>query len=263
MGLAVGVGCTLLTSGVGAVACGVLGSALASAITYMIATPEKERSAGGLLLNVGIGAATGAIPLVGKAAAPVVGAAARAAGAAIARTAIGTAIRRGVGAAASGVSIAARLAGSPGTGSVMAKMAGLGPVGRIWASNRALARNLGAEPAQANATVRDLLGLRPGNPQLPWKAPGAQARTDEELLQSVSTLKMVLSWRWMLVLPVFCVKVITDASSSFVEATIRIPRSIGIRLSSSTTLDKGDADFRPDARSQVAHYRHPREGKTG
>jgi len=102
--LAVGVGCTLLTSGVGAVACGVLGSALASAITYMIATPEKERSAGGLLLNVGIGAATGAVPLVGKALAPVVGAAARSAGSAIARSVARTAMAKALGAAASAAS---------------------------------------------------------------------------------------------------------------------------------------------------------------
>jgi hypothetical protein len=49
VGLAVGVGCGLAIgwNGVGAVACGVLAGAVASAVTYMIATPEKERSAGG------------------------------------------------------------------------------------------------------------------------------------------------------------------------------------------------------------------------
>ena len=96
-----GVGCGLAIgwTGVGAVACGVLAGAVASAVTYMIATPEKERSLGGLLLNVGIGAATGAVPVVGKAAAPVVGAAARAAGRAIARSVARTALQKAIGVA--------------------------------------------------------------------------------------------------------------------------------------------------------------------
>jgi hypothetical protein len=103
VGLAVGVGCGLAIgwTGVGAVACGVLAGAVASAVTYTIATPEKERSAGGLLLNVGIGAATGALSLVGKAAAPVVGAAARAAGAKIAQAVARTAVQKAVGAVVS------------------------------------------------------------------------------------------------------------------------------------------------------------------
>jgi RHS repeat-associated protein len=104
VGVAVGVGCGVAIgwTGVGAVACGVLAGAVASAVTYMIATPEKERSVGGLLLNVGIGAATGAVPLMGKAAAPVVGAAARAAGRAIAGSVARTAVQKAIGAVASG-----------------------------------------------------------------------------------------------------------------------------------------------------------------
>lgn len=38
---------------------------------------------------------------------------------------------------------------------------------------------------KANATVRDLQGLRPGNPPRPEREEPAKARTDQELLDSV------------------------------------------------------------------------------
>lgn len=155
-------------------------------VTYMIATPEKERSLGGLLLNGAIGAATGAIGAgIGMVAAPIVRAAARAAGAAIAKMVVGTAARKAVGVAASGISIAVRTAGTAKPGTLLGTLQGMGVVGKVWASNRAIAASLQGEPAPANATVRDLLDIAPGNPAVPWKTPATRARDDDELLNSV------------------------------------------------------------------------------
>ena len=100
VGLAVGIGCGVAIgwTGVGAIACGALAGAVGSMVTYALATPEKERSLGGLLVAGVIGAATGVIgAAIGMAAAPAVGAAARAVGSAIAKTAAGTAVSKAVG----------------------------------------------------------------------------------------------------------------------------------------------------------------------
>jgi hypothetical protein len=52
-------------------------------------------------------------------------------------------------------------------------------------NNRALARSLDGAPPEPNATVRDLLSFKPGNPQRPEKLIKANARSDEDLLNSV------------------------------------------------------------------------------
>ncbi|MER6951513.1 RHS repeat-associated core domain-containing protein [Nonomuraea sp. NPDC000554] len=51
--------------------------------------------------------------------------------------------------------------------------------------NRTLNRNLSGTAPAANATVRDLLDLKAGNPQYAGRAAGASRRADAELLQSV------------------------------------------------------------------------------
>jgi RHS repeat-associated protein len=56
---------------------------------------------------------------------------------------------------------------------------------RGWLSDRALARSLGGEAPEANATVGDLRDITPGNAQIPIKAEDAASRSDEELLRSV------------------------------------------------------------------------------
>jgi hypothetical protein len=58
-------------------------------------------------------------------------------------------------------------------------------VPRAWLNNRALARSLEGARPEPNATVRDLLGFRPGNAQRPGKLFGANARSDDDLLNSV------------------------------------------------------------------------------
>lgn len=90
-----------------------------------------------------------------------------------------------MGLAASGISIAARRAGSAPQGSFIATLQGLGDVGKVWSSNRGLARSLQGAAPEPNATVRDLLDIAPGNPAVPWKVPAARARSDEDLLRSV------------------------------------------------------------------------------
>ncbi len=103
VGLAVGIGCGVAIgwTGVGAIACGALAGAVASMVTYALATPEKERSVGGLLTAGLVGAVTGAAGgVIGRAAAPVVGAAARYAGARMASTAARVAVPKLTGGAA-------------------------------------------------------------------------------------------------------------------------------------------------------------------
>lgn len=56
-----------------------------------------------------------------------------------------------------------------------------------WRSNRALHRQLGGSAPDANATVRDLLDLMPGNPANSYKVASASGRDDAELLASVFT----------------------------------------------------------------------------
>jgi RHS repeat-associated protein len=56
---------------------------------------------------------------------------------------------------------------------------------RAWLNNRSQTRRLGGTSPEPNATVRDLLDLTPGNPQRPHKLPGASARPDSALLNSV------------------------------------------------------------------------------
>ncbi|MFC7586075.1 RHS repeat-associated core domain-containing protein [Nonomuraea antimicrobica] len=51
--------------------------------------------------------------------------------------------------------------------------------------NRLVNRSLGGSAPAPNATVRDLLDLKAGNPQYGGRAAGASKRSDAELLQSV------------------------------------------------------------------------------
>lgn len=56
---------------------------------------------------------------------------------------------------------------------------------RAWVSNRTLARSLAGRAPEPNATVRDLLSLKPGNPPRGFKIASSSARSEEELLHSV------------------------------------------------------------------------------
>jgi RHS repeat-associated protein len=104
VGAAVGAACLAATMGAGSVGCAMLagaaGGAAGSMVTYALATPEKERSLGGLLVAGVVGAVVGAATVgIGAKVAPFVGAPARAVAGKIASAVLRTAEQKAVGSA--------------------------------------------------------------------------------------------------------------------------------------------------------------------
>jgi hypothetical protein len=105
VGAAVGAACLVATAGAGSIGCAMLagaaGGAAGSMVTYALATPEKERSLGGLLVAGVVGAVVGAATVgIGAKVAPLVGAPARAVAGKIASAVLRTAEQKAVGSAA-------------------------------------------------------------------------------------------------------------------------------------------------------------------
>lgn len=65
------------------------------------------------------------------------------------------------------------------------------PCPRAWLNNRALANSLGGVPPGPNATVGDLLGMVPGNPQREVKLTAGVARSDADQKGGPGTIKLL------------------------------------------------------------------------